>query len=57
MRIGHVRSCCNGQTGINCSLSTALYRDCFISFAFLFSIAFGVLGFEEPVKKKRLECP
>lgn len=49
MRIGHARSCCSGQNGYRFS------RRLFSIFCFSlgFSIAFGVLGFEEPVEKKR----
>jgi hypothetical protein len=54
MRIGHVRSCCSGQSGINCSLLRLFSIFCF---SLGFSIAFGVLGFEETVEKKRLGCP
>lgn len=49
MRIGHVRSCCSSQNGINRSLLRLFSIFCF---SLGFSIAFGVLGFEENVEKK-----
>lgn len=49
MRIGHARSCCSGQNGANRSPRRLFSIFCF---SLGFSIAFGVLGFEEPSKKK-----